>query len=118
MKGWQGVVTMTKREKAFLALGLVFGLALGASIASSASVISKLILGGLGYLVVLGLALGAALLVPAVQDLLEVGLAAIERWLGEGERLRGNRPKDEDRPPVNPWGMPNPPYPPAGRGHR
>jgi hypothetical protein len=109
---------MTVREKLFLGIGLILGLALGYQAPEVVERIFKMGLGAAGYLTLLVLALSIALLVPFLQDSLEAAYRHVIHLLGKRSIENGRRHREERRPPVNPWGMPNPPDTPDRGSHQ
>lgn len=95
---------MNDRRGLPFAAGLVFGLVIGVLIPEQ---IRQLASGALGYLIFFAALAAAGLLIVAGQDALETLYRAIGVRLGRKSVDPEERYKDEDRPPVNPWGWPH-----------
>lgn len=88
---------------AILVMGLILGAALGVVAADQVRAIAS---GSLGYLLFMVGLLALGLLVVLGQDTLEVVYRAIGARFGRRPAAQTEREKEEDRPPVNPWGWP------------
>jgi len=99
---------MAGRETKLLLCGVVLGIPIGVMLSGYFIELFRLAVGIAGYVIFIGLALVAASIVPFGQDILEAGYRFVERRFGRSKQSALERPEEEDRLPVNPWGTPNP----------
>jgi hypothetical protein len=99
---------MTRRDASLVLSGVLLGIPLGLIISSYAAQILQLAAGGAGYVIFIVVALLAASAVVVGQDALEGVFRFAERLVGRSSSSERERPEEEDRLPVNPWGTPNP----------
>jgi len=104
----KGVIDMTRRDASLVLSGVLLGIPLGLIISSYAAQILQLAAGGAGYVIFIVVALLAASAVVVGQDALEGVFRFAERLVGRSSSSERERPEEEDRLPVNPWGTPNP----------
>lgn len=109
---------MTPRDRLFLGIGVAGGLAVGYQAPEVVERLFEMGLGAVGFFGLLVLALCMALFVPLLQDVLTSGYRHAAQRLGKLSIGADQRQCEEDRPPVNPWGMPNPPYPSGSEPRR
>jgi hypothetical protein len=88
--------------------GVLLGIPLGLVIAAYGVQILQLAAGGAGYVIFIVVALLAASAVVVGQDALEGVFRFAEKLVGRSATSERERPEEEDRLPVNPWGTPNP----------